>query len=311
LQIAFIHPGKSFLPGIQAYCNFFSTYGVETKVVLKKNLKAIQPDVEWHFMGTHIKKKHASAIVIHEYASASIPPFTKFKNAIKRKLNVQPDYRIFLNEFVKEKFAFEDSIPFGYRDLGISKDFLDAPYWQTTDGIEKEFDFIYSGSTSKELNIQKLLNHFSAQFKDKSILILSKNYQHLREKYKEQRNICFEGPVPQSQVPKYLLKSRFAINYKPNIEPHNRQTVTKLIEYAACKIPVITSDFAWVRQFHKQYGGEYFYLKDDLSNFTWKNINQFEYSFPDLSALTWESQIKKSGVLDFLSSKFPELHWKI
>jgi hypothetical protein len=47
-------------------------------------------------------------------------------------------------------------------------------------------------------------------------------------------------------------------------------------------------------------------LKDDLTNFTWDNINQFDYAFPDLSELTWENQIKRSGVLEFLSAKFPD-----
>lgn len=308
MLIAFVHTGKSFLPGIQAYSSFFSTFGIKTMSVLKKDLGQIQPDVEWHFMGTHYKKKHPSTIIIHEYASASTPPFMDFKNVVKRSFNLQPHFRIFLNQFVKEKFRFEDTIPFGYRDLGVSNDFINAS--SVHKNFEKEFDFIYCGSTNYDLKIEKLLNHFTTILKGKSILLLSKNYKHLIQKYKKAENILFAGPVPQSEVPSYLMKSRFAINYKPDIEPHNRQSVTKLIEYAASKIPVITSDFAWVRQFHQQYGGEYFYLKEDLSNFTWENINKFQYSFPDLSELTWESRIIKSGILEFLSIKFPGTEWK-
>jgi glycosyltransferase involved in cell wall biosynthesis len=307
MLIAFVHTGKAFLPGMEAYSGYFSKRGIEATILLKKNLKNRKPDIEWHFMGTHLKKAYHSSVIIHEYASASIPPFADLKNAIKRKLNIKPDFRVFLNEYVKEKFQFTDSIPFGYRDLGLNSEFLNAPV--ELPAIKKEYDFIYCGSTTADLQLDKVLDHFSRTFKDKSMLILSKNFADLAAKYKMQKNIQFAGPVTQSQVPGYITRARFAINFKPDIEPHNRQTVTKLMEYAACKVPVITSDFAWVRQFHQQYGGEYFYLKEDLSNFTWENINQFQYAFPDLSGLTWEDQIKRSGILDFLSLKFPQINW--
>lgn len=308
MLIAFVHAGKSFLPGIQAYSNFFSNYGIETKSVLKTGLSEIQADVEWHFMGTHYKRKNPAAIVIHEYASASVPPFTNLKNLLKRKFNIQPDFRIYLNQFVMNKLQFSDTVSTGYRDLGLSKEFLNAPERQHHN--EEVYDFIYCGSISRDLKIHKLLNHFTSELKEQTILILSKNYQHLIQEFKKADNIFFAGPVLQSEIPAYLGKARFAINFKPDVEPHNQQTATKLIEYTACKIPVITSDFSWVREFQQRYGGEYFYLNEDLSNFTWENINRVKYSFPDLSELTWEHQIRNSGVLDFLSTKFPALKWQ-
>jgi glycosyltransferase involved in cell wall biosynthesis len=259
-------------------------------------------------MGTHLKKDHASSVVIHEYASASVPPFGNIKNIVKRQLNVQPDFRVFLNEFVRQKFQFGDTIPFGYRDLGLSDEFIHADYKKD---VQKTFDFIYSGSVSYELKIPKLLDHFTKELNGRSLLVLSKDYQRLMYMYEKAHHISFAGPVLQSEVPSYLLKSRFAINYKPDIEPHNQQTSTKLMEYAACKVPVITSDFAWVRQFQQRFGGEFFYLKNDLSNFTWENVNSFRYSFPDLTRLTWDSRIRHSGVLEFLTSKFPTLKWPI
>lgn len=308
MLIAFVHTGKAFLPGMKAYADYFLKHGIETVIVLKKELKNIKPDVEWHFMGSHFRKTHGPSLLIHEYASASTPPFAEIKNSIKRKLNVTPDFRLFLNEYVKEKFQFTDAIPFGFRDLGLNKEFLNAPFELA--GEKKEYDFIYSGSANQDLQLHQLLNHFTQSLKEHTLLILSKNYHKLAEKYKKQTNILFAGPVFQSEVPAYIRKARFAINFKPDIEPHNRQTATKLMEYAACKVPVITSDFLWVRQFQQQYGGSYFYLENNLANFTWENINQFPYSFPDLNDLTWEYQIRKSGILDFLSTKFSGIEWQ-
>ena len=307
MLIAFVHSGKAFLPGMEAYSDFFSHRGVDTCMVLKRELRKRQPDIEWHFMGTHFKRDFSSSVIIHEYASASIPPFSGLKDAVKRHLNITPDFRIFLNEYVRDKLRLAGSIPYGFRDLGLRDEFITAP--AEFKNVNKEYDFVYSGSASGDLKLHKLLNHFKKVLKEKSILVLSRNYDELAAKYKMQPNIFFNGPVEQRRVPEFLSKARFAINFKPNIEPHNRQTVTKLMEYAACRVPVITSDLAWVREFQQQRGGEYFYLKEDLSNFTWENINRFKYTFPDLTKLTWEHQIRSSGILDFLASRFPGTDW--
>jgi hypothetical protein len=60
-----------------------------------------------------------------------------------------------------------------------------------------------------------------------------------------------------------------------------------------------------VRSFQNNYGGNYFYLQSNLKNFTWENVNSFPYAQPDLSSWTYEKQILKSGVLEFLKSKYP------
>jgi hypothetical protein len=118
------------------------------------------------------------------------------------------------------------------------------------------------------------------------------------------------GPVAPSEVRNYISSSKFAINYIPDIEPFNKQTSTKLLEYTACKVPVVSTRYQWVESFQQQFGGDYFYLNDDLSNFTWEEVTNFKYSFPDLSGWTWESQIRKSGILKFLSSRFPGINWQ-
>jgi hypothetical protein len=141
----------------------------------------------------------------------------------------------------------------------------------------------------------------------KTLLVLSKDYEKYAQRYEHYTNIIFKGPVEKNKVADYIRDAKFAINYKPNIEPHSFQTSTKLLEYAACHARVITSDFPWIRDFQKKYGGNYFYLLPDLSNLTWENVNKYEYAFPDLAEWSWEKQIRKSGVLEFLQSKFPQI----
>jgi glycosyltransferase involved in cell wall biosynthesis len=297
MLIAFTHRGKAFLPEIGAYRQFFGRYGIDTVDVHPDELFSLKPDVEWRFMGTH-SHRHDEGLLIHEYASASLPPLPYIKDRVKKKFNAKPDYRLFLNNYVKDRFHFRDETPFGYRDMGIDPGLLSLP------AEDKLYDFIYVGSVSPDMRPEKLLSCFErSSLRNKSLLILSKDYDTLRNLYRHAGNIIFKGPVTQQEVYRYIRQSSFALNYKPDIAPHNRQTSTKLLEYAACRTPIITTDFAWMRDFERQYGGKYFYLDKDMSNLSWERVNGFQYTFPDLDEWIWEKQIRRSGVLEFLGSR--------
>ena len=143
--------------------------------------------------------------------------------------------------------------------------------------------------------------------KERSLLLVGNNYESLQSKYADSKNIVFTGPIPHIAIQPFLSKARFGINFIIDREPLNQQTSTKFLEYAACGLPVISTRYRWIEKFQQQYGGNYFYLLPDLSNFTWENVNAFEYHRPDLSQWNWEHQIRRSGVLEFLKSKFEDL----
>lgn len=300
MLIGFIHEGKAFLPEAEAYADFFCSKGVKVLITVPERAGKNPMDIEWHFMGTHYRRNNSKAVVIHEYTSASTPPFAKLKNLVKKAWNCQPDYRLFLNEYVRNRFSFSDKKPFGIRDMGIPDYFR-----KTTKSEKKEFDFIYAGDISPRRKPSRLFNCFTnGRLSGHSLLILSRDYNHLLKEYATFPNIRFEGPVNHSQVPIYLDKARFAINFIPSIEPFNHQTSTKLLEYAAMNIPIITTDYNWINAFQKKYGGNYFFLDNNLDNFTWENVCNHVYSFPDLTDWNWENQIARSGILGFLNSKF-------
>ena len=304
MTIAFIHPHKAFLPEIDAYRNFFLLNNVKTIVVKPEEANKINADVQWHFMGTDKKKNRDGSIKIHEYTSASVAPASQLKNLSKKIFNAKPDYRLFLNEYVQNQFGFDDGIPFGLRDMGIADSFLNFD----NRNVKKEYDFIYAGSVSAERKIDKLIERFTKKgLKDCSLLVLSKDYDMLKDKFKTFSNIRFAGPVQHHEMPLYISKAKFAINFIIGKEPFNQQASTKLLEYAALKIPVITTDYQWVKKFQQENGGDFFYLDNNFSNFTRDQVSCFSYSFPDLTKWSWEKQIRKSGVLEFLKLKFPEL----
>lgn len=298
MLIAFVHDHKSFLPEIQGYIDFFEKNNVRTCVCTAEELSQIKPDVRWHIMGVDRLAK-GDNVIIHEYVSASAPPFPSLKNRLKTYLNTKPDFRLFLNEYVHNSFQFSDDVPFGFRDMGINLSTVPPG-----NGTEKKYDFVYVGEIALR-KIEPLIGCFTiGALSDRSILFLTKNYQNISEKLKRYNNIHFIGPVPSSQVKEYVRAARFGINYVPDIVPFNRQTSTKLLEYAASKVPIVTTDYFWVRDFQRKNGGNFFYLSSDLSNFTWEAVNKNEYDFPDLTEWTWDRQIRKSGVLEFLSRTF-------
>jgi glycosyltransferase involved in cell wall biosynthesis len=302
MTIAFIHPHKAFLPEIIAYTEFFAAYKINTWVIRPDELYDTHCDVEWHFMGQH-RQRNKHVITIHEYASASVPPFSAIKDTIKKYINTTPDYRIFNNDYVLKQFRPTDAIPFGIRNYGIpsGSEFL-------LPNLQKKYDFVYVGTVDKERRPEMLLNCFSAgPLKNRTLLVLSRNYTHLSAKYANAHNISFHGPIAYKDIYTHIQQARYGINYMPDIVPYNQQTSAKFIDYAACRMPIVTTDYAWVRDFQNKYGGRYFYLQSNLENFTWDQVVNFEYALPDLTSWTWDRQIRSSGVLEFLEANFPEI----
>jgi hypothetical protein len=302
MLIAFVHNQKAFLPEVNVYIDFFKSKGVKCEVVHPEGLKLLKPDAAWYFMGTNVRRL-PGAIIIHEYTSASVKPFGVAKDSFKTLLNTKPDYRIFLNEYVRGAFSFTDKVPYGLRDMGVDKEWLDTP--KST--VKKLNSFIYTGEW-RDRNIEKLLDVFATgKMKGYKLLLVSKDYEDLKQTYQNYSNITFDGPVPYDEMPDHIRSAMFAINFIPDQRPYNRQTSTKLLEYAACKTNIVSTEYEWMRWFEKNYGGKYLFLKDDLSNFTPEIVENFEYGFPDLAEWTWQKQIERSGVVQFLARKFPEL----
>jgi glycosyltransferase involved in cell wall biosynthesis len=298
MTICFIHPHKAFLPEVAAYTGFFSRHGITTQVIKPEAARHTHCDVEWHFMGHHTRR-NPRAITIHEYASASVPPFSTLKNTVKKIINARPDYRLFNNHYVLEQFHWRDGVPFGIRQYGIPSGTA-----HLLPNQPKQYDFVYVGTLDKSRRPEILLDRFTqGDLAGHSLLVISGNYQHISATYAGARNILFTGPIPYNEMYAHIQQARFGINYMPDVAPYNRQTSYKFIDYAACRLPIVTSDYKWVRDFQQQFGGRYFYLDAALSNLSWKNVTGFDYAPPQLHSWTWEMQLRQSGVLDFLEGK--------
>jgi len=296
MKIAFIHNHRAFLPELTAYQSFFQSRNISSCIAEYGKEKASGADVYWYMMGFFPKSFHKKKLIIHEYASASVPPYRKLKDFLKCRLTPRPHFRLYLNEYVREELNIQDEVPYSYRDMGISEVFF-----QNRNQAPKEYDFIYIGNLSSERKLAKLLQIFDhGPLKKNSILMLGNDEDNLAKTFGHSANINFHPSVSWEDVPAFLARARYAINYIPDEEPFNSQTSTKFLEYAAMKIPVISTHYFWISEFKERYGGNYFLLKKDLTNMTWDRISGFTFEFPDLQSWRWEERILASGILDFL-----------
>ena len=186
MTIAFVHPHQALLPELDAYKKFFEDRGVHTIVSDAADAVKTDATVEWHFLGIH-RKKNPSKITIHEYGSASVPPFAPIKDRLKKIVNTKPDYRIFFSEYVRGKLLFNDDVPYGFRDHGVT-----SPQHVTP--AKKEFDFVYAGSVDKKRGLSKLFECFvDGQLRDRNLLVVSKDYERLYASLGKPANIIFKG----------------------------------------------------------------------------------------------------------------------
>lgn len=303
MTIALVHRHKAFLPAIHGYTHFFNRLGIGCEAVTPRELAGLAHNVEWHFMGIDQQPTRPGIYKIHEYLSPSTPPFRALKDLGKRSLNTRPDLRIYKNAYVQQCIGLRDAVPFCFQEVGIA----DEWFTPVTTAYEKEFDFIYVGELSGQRKPKGLLDRFTQpDLRGHSLLLLSRDYGALQQAYKDYPNIIFKGPVPKAEVKTYLLRSRFGINYMPDIEPFNQLTSTKFLEYAACGLPIISTDYAWVRNFRRDHGGDYLLVSPDMRDLTWERATSFAYETPDMRPWTWEQQLRRSGVLDHLKARFPD-----
>jgi hypothetical protein len=269
MLIHFIHPGRAYLPELNAYANFLKTKGHKALVHTSAEEIPSQASVLWWLCGQvpcEFAKKHANAFHIHEYASASIPPAAWIKDKIKAWRQPLPNYRIFQNSWVKNRFNFPDSIPYEYRDMGVPKYFIEA----REKAHIPDFDFVYLGDMNRLSLFRTLLQ--CIEDAGYTILLVGHIPEEFGKWLKHRSFASITEQVPQTQVPSLLLRARYGLNLIPNHPPFSKQTSTKLLEYCAVGLPIITTDYQWVRSFEKKSNNKFIYLPKNQSAYSYHQL---------------------------------------
>lgn len=277
-SIAIEKSEKAFLPEAYAYRNYFRQNGYVCDFVDRNSKEALNFDAIILFHGFHPFWRKYPRFVISEYHSLSTGSFNKLKNILKRTLNVRGDLYIFLNEDVRKNMFFTSKTNHIIRGMGYSSDLISVK------SHEKKFDIIYSGSYRPGLedHINTLANL------GLKIAVVGFDYKS------KNSNIISFGKVEPSEVIHLISQAKYGLNYTPNIFPLNIQDSTKVIEYCAAGLGVITNRYKWINDFEQSTKASFLSLNDIHKR---EDVIKFDFKSPNISHLSWSSILETSRIL--------------
>lgn len=289
MLIHFVHTGNAYLPELHAYVEFIQSTGNHARVHREVDTVPNDAEVIWWMCGLvafQARRRFPKAFHIHEYASASIGRLCHFKDIYKRLLQATPDYRVFQNEWVCARLGFRDTVPFEYRDMGVTPQF----FQKETLSRVRDFDCVYSGEMRR-------LKYFLPVFEGlarsgRTVLLIGQLPDAIRDYFDTQSNVTTVGRVSYTEVPQLLIRASYGLNLVPSQLPYTQQTSTKLIEYCAAGLKIVSSDYPWVRRFEQQNEASFYFIPYLNSAKTYSEIfgdalDLQPYRTPKLHNLTW------------------------
>ncbi len=299
VQVHFVRNGPAYLPELDAYVSFITSRGHSALLHDTSASVPAHAQVVWWMCGrvpSAEARRLKHAFHIHEYASASVPPHAWLKDFVKHWTQPKPDYRFFQNGWVRERLGFDDGVPHALRDMGVAQIFFDAAAPALPDPSyadeaparipPNEFDLVYLGEMNRLQPFLPLLQ--AIHDAGRTLLLVGDIPETLRTQLPA--SVTCTGRVPHADVPRQLRRARLGLNLVSDLEPYNQQTSTKLLEYCAVGLPVVSNDYAWVRYFATHYQGNLHLLRDDPSS--WQHsfgeaLEAYPYVVPDVRALVW------------------------
>lgn len=247
--VHFVHTGPAYMPELSAYEAHLSALGHSSQRHSTPASVPIQADVVWWICGrvsaTHAQRLRHS-LQVHEYASASVGRWPAIKDSIKRWQHPRPQHRVFLNDWVRERMGFDDGVTYSLRDMGVPAYFLQAQASAPVD-----HDLVYLGEMSRLRAFVPALQAISKS--GLTLLLIGQLPGDLADTVKALPGIRCTGRMAQRDVPAQLLRARAGLNLMPNQLPLAMQTSTKVLEYLAVGLPILSNDYPWIRQMAAQY----------------------------------------------------------
>lgn len=278
-SIALVSAGKSFLPDVLAYEKYFSNKGAVVKVVgLKESLKDFDVCILFH--GLNPFWKSYPGVVIGEYHSLSTGKNARLKDMAKRLINIRSNMYLFLNDYVRQKMWFGAAVPHIIRPMGFFSEYVDE-----FRGGEKEFDIVYSGSVRAGVD-EAIIRCADIGLKVALVGgVLDRKHE----------NVISFGKVTHRESYSIMSKSRIGLNFCPDKKPWSRQDSTKLIEYCASGLGVITNSYSWVVEFEQDKNASFLDFSSIESR---EQVLSYDYLVPDVTDLSWESILEKSALFE-------------
>lgn len=290
--VHFVHGGHSYLPELAAYSRHIQALGHAVQGHAQADTVPDEATAVWWICG-RVPRAQAqrlqAAVQVHEYASASVAPGAWLKDRFKQWTQPVPDVRVFQSEWVRQRMGFEDAVPYALRDMGVPEHFLQARPLQPP-----TFDLVYLGEMSRLLSFVPLLHTLGQA--GLSLLLVGDVPHALQAALAGQPHIHSSGRVPQAEVPQHLLRARCGLNLMPDVLPLNQQTSTKMLEYLAVGLPVISNPYAWAQRTARMHPGRVQFLAPGAAPSAWQQAVQrapaWQAQRLHLHHLTWSAQLQ-------------------
>lgn len=285
--------GNAYLPEHYAYVDYFARVPDIDFVSVPPGTPVLpgEFDLELRYTGLDPFWRPATVPVIHEYGSLSTGAFARGRNLVKKCVNRRPVLRIFLMPAVRDGFGFQDAVPSVCRGMGV-----DGAFFSALRPACPEFDMVYCGSVTRSRHVDRMLA--AACREQVSMLVIGEPEPAILEEFRGAPGITFTGRVPRADIPGLLVRARCAVNITPDLYPFNLQESTKVLEYCAAGLPVITNFYPWIRDFERDMKGRFLDLGDDFSGLSRPAWESFAFVTPDVSRYRWDSVIERSGVVE-------------
>lgn len=272
----------AFLPESYAYRDYFRSEGFESDFVKKGSDELLNYDAALLFYGFHPFWCKYPDYLIGEYNSLSVGRYSRAKDLLKRILNVQPNLFIFLNDTVRKKMWYTSKRKYLLRGMGYDKADVEVQ-----GKAVKKFDVVYSGS------LRSGVWEYVQSFID---LGLSVAVIGNAEAYEEYNLVCF-GRILPKEAREIMVQARYGLNFTPDKFPLNIQDSTKVIEYCAAGLGVITNRYQWVNEFEESRCAKFLDL-DTIKKI--KDVSDFEFIVPDVQDLDWKVIMNNTNLLKLL-----------
>jgi glycosyltransferase involved in cell wall biosynthesis len=292
ITVHFVHGARSYLPELAAYQAHIERLGHAVQMHTQADTVPDDAQAVWWICGrvpAAQARRLQAAVQVHEYASASVAPLAWLKDRIKQWQHPVPDFRVFQSEWVRQRMGWDDTVPYALRDMGVPESFLTAQALQPP-----EFDLVYLGEMRRLLHFVPLLHTLGQA--GLSLLLVGDVPPALRAHLAALGHIQSTGRVPQDQVPAQLLRARAGLNLMPDVLPLSEQTSTKMLEYLALGLPVISNPYAWAKRTALAHAGWVQLLGLQSSAAQWQAavqaLPQRQTDRQHLQSLRWSQQLQ-------------------
>lgn len=272
ITIAIVRSSRAFMPETRAYFEYFEGFDEFSAVVVESYEMALEmrPFVILVPYGLVPRWMKRPPVLVADVPSRSTGASRKTRDRFKAAINHKPDVAMFLNDYVASSGIAKKSNLKIYRSMGYRSELVQD------DPRKKDIEAIYAGTLNRP-GVLSTLNSLA----ERGLAISVVGSAGIGGAHPE---IDFLGRKSQEETYEIYARSIYGLNIVPDIEPFKFQDSTKLIEYCATGLKVVSTRYFWATDFERQYGARFLYLNAETTR---GDIQDFPYKSADVQSLSW------------------------